>query len=97
MKIWYEALTGKQSLLFHHMALYYEKLNHTSIFTTRNNDYTELNLIKLKRKFHSIGNYGGSNLKNKLIEVNTTLKFEDKEPNEKKSHFEILFSTISKY
>ena len=68
MKIWYEALTGKQSLLFHHIALYYEKLNHTSIFTTRNNDYTELNLLKLKRKFHSIGKYGGSNLKNKLIE-----------------------------
>ncbi len=33
-------------------------------------------------------------LKNKLIEVNTTLKFEDKEPNEKKSQFEIVFSTI---
>ena len=26
-------------------------------------------------------------LKNKLIEVNTTLKFEDKEPNEKISYF----------
>ena len=35
-------------------------------------------------------------LKNKHIEINTTLKFEDKEPNEKKSHFEILFSTIIK-
>ena len=35
-------------------------------------------------------------LKNKLIEVNTTLKFEDKEKNEKKSHFEIIFSTIIK-
>ena len=33
-------------------------------------------------------------LKNKLIEVNTTLKFEDKDPNEKKSYFEIIFSTI---
>jgi len=33
-------------------------------------------------------------LKNKLIEVNTTLKFADKEPNEKKSHFEITYSTI---
>ena len=33
-------------------------------------------------------------LKNKLIEVNTTLKFEDKEPNEKKSQFEIVFATI---
>jgi len=29
-------------------------------------------------------------LKNKLIEVNTTLKFEDKEPNEKKSYYEII-------
>ena len=29
-------------------------------------------------------------LKNKLIEINTTLKFEDKEPNEKKSHYEII-------
>ena len=34
--------------------------------------------------------------KNKHIEVNTTLKFEDKEKNEKKSHFEIIFSTILK-
>jgi len=33
-------------------------------------------------------------LKNKLIEVNTTLKFEDKEPNEKKSHFEIIYASI---
>ena len=33
-------------------------------------------------------------LKNKLIEVNITLKFEDKEANEKKSYFEINFSTI---
>ena len=35
-------------------------------------------------------------LKNKHIEVNTTLKFEDKEKNEKKSHFELVFSTIIK-
>ena len=35
-------------------------------------------------------------LKNKHIEINTSLKFEDKEPKEKKSHFEILFSTIIK-
>ena len=35
-------------------------------------------------------------LKNKLIEVNTTLKFEDKEPNEKKSYYEIIYSTIIK-
>ena len=35
-------------------------------------------------------------LKNKLIEVNTTFKFEDKEAAQKKSHFEIIFSTIIK-
>ena len=33
-------------------------------------------------------------LKNKLIEINTTLKFEDKSPNEKKSHFEIVYATV---
>ena len=33
-------------------------------------------------------------IKNKLIEVNVTLKFEDKEPNEKKSYFEIVYATI---
>ena len=35
-------------------------------------------------------------LKNKHIEVNTTLKFEDKESNKRKSYFEIVFSTIVK-
>jgi len=35
-------------------------------------------------------------IKNKLIEVDTTLKFEDKEANEKKSYFEIVYSTIIK-
>ena len=35
-------------------------------------------------------------LKKKIIEVNTTLKFEDKEPNEKKSHFEIVYAAIIK-
>ncbi len=35
-------------------------------------------------------------LKNKLIEITTTLKYEDKEPNEKKSYFEIVFATIIK-
>ena len=33
-------------------------------------------------------------LKNKLIEVNTTLKFEDKEANEKKSYYEIVYASI---
>ena len=34
--------------------------------------------------------------KNKLIEVNTTLKFEDKQENEKKSYFEIIYVTVIK-
>ena len=34
-------------------------------------------------------------LKNKFIEINTTLKFEDKEPNEK-SYYEIVYATIIK-
>ena len=33
-------------------------------------------------------------LKNKMIEINTLIKFEDKEERKKKSHFEINFSTI---
>ena len=35
-------------------------------------------------------------LKDKMIEVNTLMKFEDKEENKKKSYFEIKFSTIIK-
>ena len=35
-------------------------------------------------------------LKNKLIEINTTFKFLDKENNKKKSYFEIVYSTIIK-
>ena len=36
-------------------------------------------------------------IKDKLVEVNTTLKFEDKEENiKKKSYFEIIFSSIVK-
>ena len=33
-------------------------------------------------------------IKDKHVEVNTALKFEDKSNNKKKSHFEIVFSTI---
>ena len=35
-------------------------------------------------------------IKNKLIEISTTLKFEDKNQNNKKAYFEIIFSTIIK-
>ena len=45
-------------------------------------------------KYHLNIDINSKALKNKLIEVNTTLKFEDKEPNEKKSHFEIIYATI---
>ena len=33
-------------------------------------------------------------LKNKIVEINTTLKFEDKEPSEKKSYYEIIYTTV---
>ena len=35
-------------------------------------------------------------LKNKMIEVDTILKFEDKEKNKKKSYFEIVYSVVAK-
>ena len=35
-------------------------------------------------------------LKDKMIEVNTTMKFEDKELNEKRSYFEIVYASIIK-
>ena len=35
-------------------------------------------------------------LKDKIIEINTTLKFEDKKESKKKSYFEIIFATIVK-
>ena len=35
-------------------------------------------------------------LKNKMIEINTKFKFEDKQENKKKSYFEIIYSTIIK-
>jgi preprotein translocase subunit SecB len=35
-------------------------------------------------------------IKNKMIEINTKLKFEDKEESRKKAYFEIVFATIIK-
>ncbi len=35
-------------------------------------------------------------LKDKLVEISTTLKYEDKNPGNKKSFFEIIFSTVIK-
>ena len=45
-------------------------------------------------KYHLNIDITSKALKNKLIEVNTTLKFEDKENNEKKSYYEIVYSTV---
>ena len=45
-------------------------------------------------KYHLNIDITSKALKNKLIEINTTLKFEDKEINEKKSFFEIVYATI---
>ena len=47
-------------------------------------------------KYHLDINIASKPLKNKLIEVNTTLKFEDKELNQKKSHFEMTYTSIVK-
>ena len=41
-------------------------------------------------------NINSKALKNKMIEIDTILKFEDKQMNKKKSHFEINYSTIIK-
>ena len=45
-------------------------------------------------KYHLDIDIKSKTIKNKIIEVNTTLKFHDKELNEKKSHFEIVYATI---
>ncbi len=45
-------------------------------------------------KYHLNIDITSKPLKNRLIEINTTLKFEDKQGNEKKSYFEIIYATI---
>ena len=47
-------------------------------------------------KYHLNIDIKSKALKNKMIEVSTTLKFEDKELNEKKSYFEIVYASIVK-
>ena len=47
-------------------------------------------------KYHLTININSNPLKNKLIEINTCLKFEDKENNEKKSFFEIVYASVVK-
>jgi len=45
-------------------------------------------------KYHLSIDINSKALKNKMIEVNTTLKFDDKELNEKRSYFEIVYTSI---
>ena len=47
-------------------------------------------------KYHLTININSNPLKNKLIEINTCLKFEDKENKEKKSLFEIVYASVVK-
>ena len=41
-------------------------------------------------------NINSKAIKNQMVEIDTIMKFEDKKENQKKSHFEITFSTIVK-
>ena len=45
-------------------------------------------------KYHLNIDISSKPLKNRLIVINTTLKFEDKDGNEKKSYFEIIYATV---
>ena len=47
-------------------------------------------------KYHLSIDIKSKALKNKMIEINTIFKFEDKEKNQKKSYFEINFATVVK-
>ena len=47
-------------------------------------------------KYHLVININSKALKNQMIEVCTTLRYEDKETSEKKSYFEINYATIIK-
>jgi len=47
-------------------------------------------------KYHLNIDITSKAIKNKMIEINTTLKFEDKELNEKKSYFEIIYASVIK-
>ena len=47
-------------------------------------------------KYHLNIDINSKALKDKMIEVNTTLKFDDKELSEKRSYFEIIYTSIVK-
>ena len=48
-------------------------------------------------KYHLNIDINSKAVKNKLVEINTTLKFEDKNPSDKKSHFEIVYTSVVKF
>ena len=47
-------------------------------------------------KYHLNIDINSKALKNKMIEINTTLKFDDKESSEKRSYFEVIYTSIVK-
>ena len=47
-------------------------------------------------KYHLLININSKPLKNKMIEVSTTIKYHDKDKNEKQSFFEIVYVTVIK-
>ena len=47
-------------------------------------------------KYHLNIDINSKALKDKMIEVNTTMKFDDKELSEKRSYFEIIYTSIVK-
>jgi len=47
-------------------------------------------------KYHLLINIASKPLKNKMIEVSTTIKYHDKDKNEKQSYFEIVYATVIK-
>jgi preprotein translocase subunit SecB len=57
---------------------------------------TYIFVIEQISKYHLNLEINSKPLKNKMIEVNTTLKFNDKELSEKKSYFEIIYTSIVK-
>ena len=47
-------------------------------------------------KYHLLINITSKPLKNNMIEVSTTIKYHDKENNDKRSYFEIVYATVIK-
>jgi|TARA_B110001450_G_C17564827_1_gene458331 preprotein translocase subunit SecB len=46
------------------------------------------------QKYHLNIEITSKAIKDKIIEINTALKFSDKDPSEKRSHFEIVYTSI---